>query len=192
MGLPNPITSVGGGLESIGKGLGGIATSSSGWLGDRTKDVVSGDVFGIHRRENEELRETIDEKLSDSNATLKELRDQIDTTDLTGKTGSPEMTKSVTAFLHGQDGSTGALAKSLDATHTVVEGDTLSEIAADKGKSVEDLLGLNPELGDGNLIHPGQEIKLDDFVAQGDPAAELQTAATPSITPPQTDTEMQV
>lgn len=192
MGLPNPITTIGGGVESIGKGLGGIATSSSEWLGDRTKDVVSGDVFGIHRRENEELRETIDEKLKDSNATLTELRDQIDSSELTGKTGGPEMTKSVSAFLHGQDGSTGALAKSLDATHTVVEGDTLSEIAEDKGKSVEDLLGLNPELGDGNLIRPGQEIKLDDFVAQGDPAAELQTAATPSVTPPQTDTEMQV
>lgn len=191
MGLPNPLTTAGSGLESVGKGLGGLATSGHDWLGDRAKDVVRGDVFGIDRREDEELRQTIEEKLGDSDATIKDLRNQIDAVGLSEKNDGAELTNAVSMQIHGDTASTGALSKSLDATHVVAEGDTLSEIAQDKGKSVEDLLGLNPELGDGNLIHAGQEIKLAEFVAEKDPAAELQTP-TPPVSSPETDNEMQV
>lgn len=180
MGLPNPITAVGTGLENIGKGFGGAVTSSNDWLEDRAKDVVRGDTFGINRRENEELRRTFDEKLGESNSTLADLREQIEKTGLTGKTGGAEMTDAATSSVHGETSSTGALAKSLDASYTVADGDTLSGIAEGKGKSVEELLGLNPELGDGNLIHAGQEIKLDGLVAQESPAAQPEPAPAPA------------
>lgn len=192
MGLPNPITTVGTGLEKIGNGLGGAVTTSNDWLEDRAKDVVRGDTFGINRRENEDLRRTFDEKLSESNATLADLREQLEPTGLTGKTGGKEMTDAVTSSVHGETSSTGALAKSLDASYTVAEGDTLWDIAEGKGTSVADLLGLNPELGDGNLIHAGQEIKLDGFVTEESPAAQTETSSAPAAPTPEAGFEPQI
>lgn len=192
MGLPNPITMAGSSLEHIGKGLGSAVTTGNDWLEDRAKDVVRGDAFGVHRRETEELRRTFDEKLGESNASLSDLREQIETTGLTGKTGGKEMTEAATSAVHGETSSTGALAKSLDASYTVADGDTLSGIAEGKGKSVADLLGLNPELGDGNLIQAGQEIKLDGFVTQESPAAQTNTPPSPATPTPEADFETQI
>lgn len=189
MGLPNPISTIGGGIETFGRGVGKIATEGHEWIGDRTKDVVRGDVFGINRRETEDLRRTFDEKLGDNRETIAELREKLDRGDL-GNADGDEMTEVASASVHGDNARTGALSKDLGEIHTVAEGDTLSGIAADTGKSVEDLLGLNPELGDGNLIRPGQEIKLDDFVATTDPVGAIKTLATPAESSPETGPEM--
>ncbi|MET3959830.1 LysM repeat protein [Rhodococcus sp. OAS809] len=182
MGLPNPITTVGAGLENIGKGLGGAVTTTNDWMGDRAKDVVRGDAFGIGRRENEELRRNFEETLNNSKATLAEVRDQL------GKGVGSGETDGVEA-VHGREAGKGALSKDLDASYTVGDGDTLSKIAEEKGKSLDDLLGMNPELGDGNLIRPGQEIKLGEFKAQESPTEQIQT---PTVTTPEPGTEMQV
>lgn len=191
MGLPNPISTIGSGLENIGKGLGGAVTTSNDWMNDRAKDVVRGDAFGFGRRENEELRRTLEEKLGESNSTLTDLREQLDKSTVTGKTDGADLTTAASTSVHGEKGSTGALSKDLDASYTVADGDTLTKIAEDKGKSVEDLLGLNPELGDGNLIHAGQEIKLDGFKAEESPASTVQNLAMPTVTTPEAGTELQ-
>lgn len=191
MGLPNPITTVGNGLQSIGEHLGGAVTTGNDWLGDRAKDVVRGDTFGIARRENEELRRNFEDKLNENNFTLADLREQLAKGVITGEPGSADLADAASGSVHGSKASTGALSKELNASYTVADGDTLSGIAQEKGKSVEDLLGLNPELGDGNLIHPGQEIKLTNFVAQDSPSGQIQTLATPTVSAPEAGTELQ-
>jgi len=50
----------------------------------------------------------------------------------------------------------------------VEEGDTLSGIGAENGKSVDELLSMNPELGDGSQLTVGQEIKLSDLDVQNE------------------------
>ena len=112
-----------------------------------------------------------------SDATLAEVRGQLG-----NGVGSGDA-KGVTGTGFGEadssDGGTkgGALSKELDASYTVADGDTLSKIAQDKGKSLDDLLGMNPELGDGNLIMPGQEIKLAEFEAQDSPVDQIREQA---------------
>lgn len=190
MGLPNPITAIGSGLQNIGEGVGSTLTTSNDWLGDRAKDVVRGDVFGIARRENEALRQSFEEKLNDTGFTIRDLREQLDKGVITGEPGSADLAATASQAVHGGK-SGGALSKELDASYTVADGDTLSSIAQEKGKSVEDLLGLNPELGDGNLIHAGQEIKLDDFVVEDSPVGQMQTLVTPAASTPEAGTELQ-
>lgn len=191
MGLPNPITAVGNRLENIGESVGGTVTTSSDWLSDRAKDVVRGDVFGIARRENEELRQNFEARLNETGFTIEDLREQIANGGvITGEPGTVDPIDAASDFVHGKQGGTGALSKQLDSSYTVEDGDTLTEIAQDRGKSVEDLLGLNPELGDGNLIHPGQEIKLDDFVAQDSPVEQMKTMVTPAVSAPEAGTDL--
>ncbi|OUS97232.1 LysM domain-containing protein [Rhodococcus sp. NCIMB 12038] len=190
MGLPNPITAIGSGLQNVGEGVGSTVTMSNDWLGDRAKDVVRGDVFGIARRENEALRQSFEERLNDTGFTIRDLREQLDKGVITGEPGSADLADTASQSVHGGKGC-GALSKELDASYTVADGDTLTSIAQEKGKSVEDLLGLNPELGDGNLIHPGQEIKLDDFVVQDNPVGQMQNLVTPAVSTPEAGTELQ-
>ena len=190
MGLPNPITAVGNGLQNVGQGLGGVLTTSRDWERDRAEGAVRGDTFGTGRREIEGLRRNFEEKLGDRDNTLADLRDRLGGNAVAGKgVDGADLTDAASKSVHGKCG-TGALSKEIQSSYTVTDGDTLYDIAQDKGKSLEDLLGLNPELGDGNLIHPGQEIKLDDFVAQDSPAGRIHTLATPAAAP-ETGAELQ-
>ncbi|MCY4056626.1 MAG: LysM peptidoglycan-binding domain-containing protein [Gammaproteobacteria bacterium] len=45
-------------------------------------------------------------------------------------------------------------------SHTVVSGDTLSEIAAAQGLTLDELIALNPQIANPNLITPGQRVNL--------------------------------
>lgn len=44
--------------------------------------------------------------------------------------------------------------------YIIEEGDTLGEIAANYGTSIENLINLNPEIKNPNLIYPGQKIRI--------------------------------
>jgi LysM repeat protein len=46
------------------------------------------------------------------------------------------------------------------ASYTVRSGDTLSQIAASNGMSLDALISANPQIGNPNLIYPGQTIEL--------------------------------
>lgn len=55
-------------------------------------------------------------------------------------------------------------------TYTVQRGDTLGQIAKQRGLTLADLLEANPDIGNASLIYPGQQIKFPDpYTGQGSP-----------------------
>lgn len=46
------------------------------------------------------------------------------------------------------------------AVHTVVQGDTLWAIAKKYGKSLSELIAVNPQIKNPNLIYPGEQVRL--------------------------------
>jgi LysM repeat protein len=63
--------------------------------------------------------------------------------------------------------------------HVVQRGETLGTIAVRYGVSVNTLLDINPQIGDGSSIQPGQAINLPSFVSGG-----FSTYNPPAYNPP--------
>ena len=65
------------------------------------------------------------------------------------------------------------------ATVTVKKGDTLSEIAKDKGISLRALLGANPQIKNANKIRIGQKINIPEAKKAGDPKVSGSKTSNP-------------
>jgi GH24 family phage-related lysozyme (muramidase)/peptidoglycan hydrolase-like protein with peptidoglycan-binding domain/LysM repeat protein len=69
-------------------------------------------------------------------------------------------------------------------THTVERGDTLSEIAADHGVSVADLMAANPQIKNPDLIYPNDVLNIPEPSerAQNLDTAPVRSSAAPATT----------
>ncbi len=71
-----------------------------------------------------------------------------------------------------------------DCTHTIQPGETLFRIAVKNNLTVAQLLEANPQVGNGNLIHPGDVLNIPDCNATGSVAGA--TSAPDNSAPPVT------
>jgi len=149
-------------IDTAGDAVNGAAD----WAGDRVSDVAHGDPFGTERRTNEHT----DRVAAETDRKLEEVKAGQEAIKNESAAEGPDVTNVVDAEL--TDPERGAL-----ANHLVEEGDTISSIAQENGKSVDEILSLNPDLGDGNLINVGQEIKLSDLEVDGGAAGRVEEAA---------------
>ncbi|AIX99698.1 hypothetical protein ART_0100 [Arthrobacter sp. PAMC 25486] len=86
--------------------------------------------------------------------------------------------RAVTAMSPGQQASVKSMLRAQSATvHTVVAGDTVSDIAANYGVSMQSVLDRN-KISAAGLIHPGQLLTISGSETAAEPAAEA--AATSS------------
>ncbi len=204
-GVGSAVTGAGRAAVEAGKGVVDGAEHTAEWAGDRAKDVAAGDPLGIDRRRDEATNHRLDEiseKLDNAPkageaAKLPQLASgaggsagaAAQATEALSPENQGKPLEAVTAQLGGDHAKNpGAL-----ASHLVTEGETLSGIAQGNDKSVEDLLKLNPELGDGNKIDVGQQIKLSEVTPQADSAsAKLDSAAIAPAGPAGSEPQIQV
>ena len=86
----------------------------------------------------------------------------------------------ILAMLVGMFATTGAAfaASSCGTSVTVVSGDTLRKIAERCGTTVSALQRANPEVGNGNLIYPGQNLLLPGTILGTDGGYVIYSVAT--------------
>lgn len=71
-----------------------------------------------------------------------------------------------------------------ECTYTIQRGDTLFRIATANNTTVAAMLEANPEIGNGNLIQPGDILNLPSCGEGGAPPAAPTTAPDTSVNPP--------
>jgi LysM repeat protein len=69
-----------------------------------------------------------------------------------------------------------------NCTHTIQPGETLFRIAVKNNLTVAQLLNANPQVGNGNLIHPGDVLTIPN--CNGSSATSVAPQATESTTQP--------
>lgn len=185
-------------FQNLGSNLGGAADTAAGGVFNRAKSLGEGAInvvtYGQYGK-NKELQSNLDqlsEKLAESQKASAEASadrpdrpdrsDWYDSLDRHLKEKAPEHDPAVADQIIGAQG------ESKMATHLVAEGDTLSEIAQDKGMDLSTLIDLNPDLENPDLIMPGQELNLGELSAQKSVSEKISEAApTPSPTGPEAD-----
>lgn len=68
------------------------------------------------------------------------------------------------------------------AIYVVTEGDNLSAIAEAHGTTLAEIIGLNPQIANPDLIHPGQEVHVP--AAAADAPVDAPTEAAAEAAPP--------
>ena len=140
--LRNPVSSISSGIGSIGKGLAGLV--SGGGADNIGKFGKIGDFLGGASKAGKGIAGLISGGGADNVGSFGRLGD----------------------FLGGIGDATGltnygaAMAGAPQQEYQVQAGDTLSQIAADQGISLELLMANNPQIADPNMIITGQMLKL--------------------------------
>lgn len=180
--LPNPITAIGDGISNVGDAVGAV-TSAVVSVPEKVAEKTVGtfqDAVGItSSREARDAANTAAEAANNATRTLTEQNAELqEKLNEKSETPTAEPVSTSVAEVSERTGGAENLSKVL-----VGEGQTLSGIASEHGKSIDDLMAANPEITSADQISIGQEINLGEPVleAAGGVKEKLETSL-PEVT----------